>query len=162
MSKHDPDTTATECMACLKPLGTPQFFISRAYERTIFYSNGRYPEIEIMAAEAIGSYCSGKCLNFEKIAILIRENVRSTFPGIGPVESCSRCGRPVDMTRFHRTWTESEEEITRGEYIEISKPLSVTTLAVACRNCEPPPSRVASADLIISSIEDCETEVPSR
>jgi len=68
------------------------------------------------------------------------QNVRATYPDIGPIELCSRCGKPVDMTKFHLTYVES---ILEQEWERMSASvLESVVLAVLCNACSPPPSRL--------------------
>lgn len=128
------------CDACNKPFRTPFFDISREYERTIFSPEPSLPEVEVIGASSIAQYCSDDCLAQSRMALLTREKVRATYPDIGPVESCSRCDAPVDMTTFHLAIVESE---TNQDWESMSASvIRVVTLAVVCNKCTSPPERL--------------------
>lgn len=125
------------CMVCEKHFRSPLFSISRGYERTIFFDGDRMHEVEPIDSEGIGSYCSAECLNQDRDKLLLQENVRATFPGIGPIEVCSRCGNPVDMVQIHLSWTEEELNCQWGQFIDVLQPIYVRSLAVVCQQCAP-------------------------
>lgn len=128
------------CYTCNKAYRSPNFTISRGFERTIFFDGDRIPEIEPIGVEVLEGYCSQSCLDARRDEVLKQEGVRITFPGIGPIESCSRCGGPVDMARLHRAWTEDQSIEEWGAHISIAQVVNAQTLAVACQKCAPPPS----------------------
>ena len=145
MSKNDiGEANCQACNVCEQPLGNPQFGISRQFERTIFSKNDDLDEVEVIDSNEIRAYCSSECLNKNRDLLLAQENVRASYPGIGPVESCSRCGRPVDMTRFHMAWVEDEVEIQGYE----ATPINAEVLAVACDQCVPPSRATQSDDIV--------------
>lgn len=114
--------------------------MAKEYERTIFHENDSLPEVEIIGSITIGQYCSNACRNRARGDLLLRENVRVTYPDIGPVEPCSRCRMPVDMTKFHLTYVES---ILEQEWGRMSASVvELVVLAVLCNTCSPPPNRL--------------------
>lgn len=125
------------CMVCEKHFRSPLYEISRGYERTIFFDGDQIPVVEPAGSEGIGTYCSAACLNQDRDKLLLKENVRATFPGIGPIEVCSRCGKPVDMVQFHLSWTEEELNCQWGPFIDVLQPINVQSLAVVCQQCAP-------------------------
>ena len=128
------------CETCGKPYRTPMFDVAKEYERTIFQEANRLPEVEIIGSVEIGQYCSSACRDRARSDLLLRENVRPTYPDIGPIESCSRCGLPIDMTKFHLAYVES---ILDQEWGRMSASvLESVVLAVLCNACAPPPDRL--------------------
>ncbi|MCK9381767.1 MAG: hypothetical protein M0P95_11990 [Sulfuritalea sp.] len=147
----DPEKWGDEayfCDACEKPFRTPMFDISKGYERTI-YDGNRMPEVEIIGSGTIAQYCSDPCRVKKISAVLAKENVRATYPDIGPVEACSRCGKPVDMTKFHLTYVDSD---TEQDWDRMCATVTKTVvLAVLCDACAPPPQRlIAETDFPVS------------
>lgn len=132
------------CDACGKRFRTPLYDISREFEQTFFYQEPRSPEIEVLGAESIANYCSASCREQKRDELLHQERVRATFPGIGPVESCSRCGGAVDMTKLHLTYVQMNT--TQDWDRLIADVLDAQTLAVVCQDCHPVPSSIATAD----------------
>lgn len=114
------------------------FDVAKEYERTIFHENDNLPEVEIISSVQIGQYCSKECRELARDDLLLRENVHATYPDIGPLEPCSRCGEPVDMTKFHLTYVESILELNR-ESMSVSV-IEPAVLAVLCNACSPLPS----------------------
>lgn len=132
----DADDNAFYCMACNKSFHSPLYSITRSNEQIHFYSGERLPEAEVLFAESIGDYCSKACQDLNRDHLLKSHQVRSTYPGPGPVESCSRCGNPVDMSRPHWTWTEEMADVVWGQGIEQIQPTEAHLLAVLCRKCD--------------------------
>lgn len=136
------------CMTCGTPFRSPLFDIAKEYERTIFSGEIIYPEVEVIGSEGIGQYCSEACRSKSRDALLLKENVHATFPDIGPIELCSRCAEPIDMTLFHLTYVEST--ITGDWDSSIVDSSNVVTLAVVCNKCAPTPKRlIAEAERLI-------------
>jgi hypothetical protein len=135
------------CDTCDKPFRYPQFDTAKEFERTIF--NSDLPEVEIVNSEGIGQYCSSSCRDQARSDLLQRENVRATYPDIGPIEFCSRCSAPVDMTKFHLAYVES---VFDGEWDRMSvNVLEATVVAILCNVCSAPPDRlIAEVDFPIS------------
>ena len=79
-------------------------------------------------------YCSRDCLDARRPVVMAAEKVPTQWPGIGPVEACAKCGGPVDMTCFHRTYLES---CSKHESDFVLNTLSVEYLAVLCQHCHP-------------------------
>lgn len=133
------------CHACGKLFRSPLYDVTREYERTEFYSEPRMPEVEIMGAETIRNYCSAICRDSGRQEFLRQERIRATFPDIGPIESCSRCNGPVDMTEFHLTYiqTLTEQNWERPMFgVEV---LDVKTIAAVCQKCEPIRRKISDA-----------------
>jgi len=139
-SEHE-ELATSACSACGKSLCNPVFGLGRQFERTIISSDDSLDEVEVIDANVIAEYCSAACLNSKRDELLAQENIRPTYPDIGKAVTCSRCGDPVDVTKFHMAWIEEETE-----YHEfVVTPINVDVLAVACNRCVPP-SRVTQID----------------
>lgn len=127
------------CQECSKLFRSPLFTVASGYEKVFFYDEERMPEIETENSESIGTFCSIQCLEVQRGKILANEGVCATYPGIGPVERCSRCGKSMDTTIPHKTWVEEEaicEWDASGDYSV--QPIEVRTLAMVCQDCLPP------------------------
>jgi len=132
----DKEDNAFYCMGCNKPFHSPLYSITRSNEKMHFYPGERLPEAEVLFAESIGDYCSKACLDLNRDSLLKSHQVRSTYPGPGPIESCSRCGGPVDMSGPHWTWTEEMADVVWGQGTKQIQPTEVHLLAVLCRKCD--------------------------
>jgi hypothetical protein len=108
------------------------FEIIREWNRTHFEDDP--PSVEIQGAWGLECYCSRECLNARRVAVMAAENVPIRRPGIGPVETCAKCGGPVDMTCFHLTYLESSSKNVT-EFV--SNTVSLDYLAVVCHQCHP-------------------------
>lgn len=137
------------CETCGKPFRYPLFDIAKGFERTMFHADSSLPEVEVIGSEGIGQYCSSACRDQARSSLLQRENVCATYPDIGPIECCSRCSAPVDMTKFHLAYVES---VIDGEWDRMSVNAHETVVvAILCNGCAAPPDRlIAEVDFPIS------------
>ena len=134
------------CDTCNKRFRSPLYDVSKEFERTIFFQEPLLPEVEIIGAETIAGFCSPGCRDKKRNHLLKREKIRATYPGIGPVESCSRCGAPVDMTNFHLTYIELDTtQDWDSSLFGVEMINDPVTLAVVCQKCEPIPSQIKAA-----------------
>ena len=133
------------CDNCGKRFRSPLYDVSKEYQFTNFYDTTRLPEIEIMGAEVIANYCSSNCRKNHRNLILKREKIQATFPDIGPIEKCSRCHGPVQMTIFHLAFVESVSEQNWEKPMFGVNVLNSQVMSVVCNQCEPLPPRIARA-----------------
>lgn len=126
-----------ECMSCSKLFEQRWFDLGRSFERVHFRSPESFDEVEVGGAEGVGVFCSSGCLRAGRTGLMLDEGVPipSIRPGIGPVEQCAKCRRPVDMSAWHLTYTE-------GEYLEEDGRFGIQTVdmqyvALVCRDCAP-------------------------
>jgi hypothetical protein len=129
-------STEFECMHCEKLFRGELFDIGKAYERVIYPSSGDLPVVDVQDAHEVGSFCSEVCRSLGRETLMRGEGVPipRVRPDIGPVESCAKCGKPVDMSTWHLTYTEARtEELTPGTFTIHD----LEYLAVVCRGCRP-------------------------
>lgn len=109
--------------------------LSRALERVHYKSPWSLDEVEVQASEGIGVFCSQLCLDAGREAVMNASGVPipAVRPGIGPVESCAKCARPVDMSDWHLTYTDGCLE-EKGDEVRV---IAVDYVAVVCRDCAP-------------------------
>jgi hypothetical protein len=126
------DDDEYECFTCKRRFRSTLFSISREWNR-VHYEEGD-PEVEISSSEGLECYCSQACATARRTSVMANEGVPISRPGLGPIEPCSKCGAPVDMTKFHLTYLDSYEV---HESAMVLRTESVDYLAVLCRTCEP-------------------------
>lgn len=127
------------CDVCDTSFCSPLYDISKQFARTIFYEEPRPSEIDIIGSKTIVTFCSPGCRDRHRDQLLQQEKIRAAFPGIGPIEICSRCNGPVVMTSFHLAYVEMDTEHDRARKIFGTEVNYVRVLAVVCQNCEPIP-----------------------
>ncbi len=121
-----------ECFAC-KTHFQPFFFaLSRQFERIDFDRDGG---IDVEQAEGLTRYCTNACLQGHYPSVMAEQQVPipALRPGYSAVERCAVCSGPVDMTRFHLTYTLEYSE-DRGWCVQ---PIEVENVAVVCQKCAP-------------------------
>ena len=129
---QSPSDDEYQCFTCKRVFRSPVFDISRGWERTHF--NDEIPSVEIEDSYGLECYCSRACLDARRHLVMHDAGVPIQRPGIGPIESCAKCGGPVDMAEFHLTYVESKEVAVNDL---ILKPVDVRYLAVLCTRCRP-------------------------
>lgn len=129
---QSPNDDEYQCFTCKRVFRSPVFDISRGWERTHF--DEEIPSVEIEDSYGLECYCSRACRDARRDLVMRDEGVPIQRPGIGPIESCVRCGGPVDMAEFHLTYVESQEVAVNDLIME---PIDVQYLAVLCKMCRP-------------------------
>ena len=129
------DDEANTCESCARSFTNPHFTISRGIEVVEFPVGSPYPIVSPSSVVAILQCCSQACLDSQRQSVLERDRVHATYPGVGPIEACSRCGGPVDMTRPHIAWTEDETIVDDGQPYQTATVIGFEILAVLCRRC---------------------------
>lgn len=124
------------CDDCGKAFRSPLFNICRSVEKMHFQEEPCLPEAEVLYSEAITNSCCSDCLGKARQRVLTEDSLTATFPGPGPIESCSRCAKPVDMTKPHKTWTEEESTCFWSSSLDGITPINVEVLAVTCQQCD--------------------------
>ncbi len=121
-----------ECVQCGKSFHHKLFDIARAFER-IDYST-EIPSIDVKGSECLAEYCSAACRELGRDAAMRHQGVQLRSVGIGPVENCALCLKPVDMSAFHLTYTENDMTVMSFYSLQ---PTNARYLAVLCRSCAP-------------------------
>src|SRR5512139_3381180 len=125
------DLMEFECIHCRKAFTGKWFDIGRAYERVHYSSPAALDEVEVADAEGIGVFCSSQCLEAGRGTVMLEQGVAipAVRPGIGPIEECAKCRKPVDMSHWHLTFTDGclEDEEASATVLEVAY------LAVVCR-----------------------------
>ena len=121
-----------ECFTCSVRFKKKVFSITREWERVDF--SEALPEVDILDAYGLECYCSKSCLEGRRDEVMARGQVSITRPNLGPVETCAKCGGPVDMSEFHLAYLE-DESIDEGTFV--STMIDLDYLAVVCKRCHP-------------------------
>lgn len=121
------------CDACGTMFRSPIVSIDKVSARTIYPEGDGLPGIDINNAYAVAQFCSENCRAAMRSKVYEHLDVRITNPGIGPVETCSRCEADIDMTEWHGDITESIVTFD-GATLDI---VSVAALCPACQSLGP-------------------------
>jgi hypothetical protein len=93
-----------ECEHCGTLFDRHLFDIAKSLEQVDYL--GPIPSVEVEQEESVANFCSTACRNKKRQTTMQQQGVPLRRIGIGPIEPCARCGAPVDMTKFHVTFTE--------------------------------------------------------
>jgi hypothetical protein len=121
-----------ECFHCRQIFKSPIFETACEWNRVV-YSDG-LPSVEIEEHQWLEQYCSEGCRNARLDVVMAREDVPIRRPGLGPIELCAKCRRPVDMSRLHLTYLETRYFIDEHDGLT---PVDADYLAVLCQQCAP-------------------------
>jgi hypothetical protein len=118
-----------ECEECGTMFNSPLYGIERERTRTIFFAEGRLPEVDIASSETFVNFCSLTCRERGREKVFEHLGISVTNPGIGPIEKCSQCGEDIDMTKWHMGISESVRDMNTMVVSDFEY------LAVRCADC---------------------------
>lgn len=99
-------------------------------------ASGVLASAHIFEADNIGKYCRLNCAILGIEPELDNRNIALTYPGPGPLETCSTCGGMLDRSQPHRAYElidATHKKTIKGNVLE---PHDSTTLAVVCPQCD--------------------------
>ncbi len=140
------DSDDYQCFTCDRIFRGRVFEIAREWERVHFSEN--IPDVEIEGSYGIECFCSQLCTDLRREEVMAREGVPIHHPDLGPIEPCSKCGAPIDMTQFHLAYVESCVDMHGC----VGRQVDVEYLAVVCSTCRP--RHVSRRQLEISQRRD--------
>src|SRR5882762_2984521 len=118
-----------ECEHCGTLFDRHLFDIPKSLERVDYL--GPIPSVEVERDESVANFCSTGCRNKKRQTTMQQQGVPIRRIGVGPIEPYARCGAPVDMTKFHVTFTENDFRIPDSRVFEL---VHVDYLAVLCKD----------------------------
>lgn len=125
------DDDRFECESCGRMFdGSPNYAIEWEQARTVFFDEDRLPEVDIQYAETYASFCTPECRDHARPKVYELLGITATYPGIGPVEQCSRCGSKIDMTQWHTCIVEAVRDMDSMATSDMEY------LAVLCPACK--------------------------
>jgi hypothetical protein len=105
--------------------------LSACFEKLSFPAD-TYPVADVGDYLWIEEFCSYDCRATALRSVLAKYDIPVRYPGSGPIETCARCGAPVDMTAWHLAVYQVDMLI---ECEDVLRPTNATLLAVLCRRC---------------------------
>jgi len=127
------DISSFECYGCGARFSAALFEIARELGRVDFASE--IPTIHIQDTDVLSAFCSFKCRASSRRPVMDREGVPiRPVDASDPIAPCAKCGRPVDMTKFHVSYTEYGFKVITPQILQ---PIDFACLAVLCLNCGP-------------------------
>lgn len=126
----DVDEDVYECFTCGAQFRSRQYCITREQE-LVEFNHADIPVVSKRGAESLEIYCSAACLGEHRKAVMAQEKCPVTRPGLGPIETCSRCATPFSTADWHRAYVESGED----PHGNVATPFFVEVLARLCPRC---------------------------
>ncbi|MBP0622925.1 hypothetical protein [Cupriavidus consociatus] len=107
--------------------------LSACFEKLSFFPD-TLPVADVGDYLWMEEFCSCDCRAAARPSVLAKHDIPVRYPGSGPVETCARCGAPVDMTAWHLAVYQIDMRIVSDVVLQ---PTNGTLLAVLCRRCCP-------------------------
>lgn len=109
--------------------------MTREIGRMHYRSPSAIDQLEVRAAETIAEFCSAECMEATRDEVMAGQGISipTNRPDVLPIERCSMCAGPVDMSDWHLTFTEGESEFAGATLC----PIDVQYVAVVCGGCAP-------------------------
>jgi len=115
--------------------------------------------VAVLECDGVSSFCSEGCSTTGVQEFIVDRGLTNLYPGDGPIELCSHCGKPVVMTKPHVAYVLLVGTETRKAW-EISAPWTTQyqpetswTVAVVCPECEAPYVSAESEDDDVNTVE---------
>lgn len=85
------------CMRCGTWCEAVMYELSACFEKLSFAAD-THPVADVCDYLWIEEFCSCDCRAAARPSALAKYDIPVRYPGSGPIETCARCGAPVDMT----------------------------------------------------------------
>lgn len=139
------------CCSCEVPTPPQQIDLDRRIEfLSVTRMDGRpVTQVNIQTSEAVAAYCCESCWNLASVALEVALDLKSTYPSIGFVGSCSRCGSSIDRTKPYLCYSIAQMAYPKtGGDVVICE--DARDWAVLCHECS---ASTASDEVFDSSAE---------
>ena len=128
------------CGACAASLTARYTSLNRLVERTDYDRPGETPDdqatITTLRDDVLGEYCDAVCAMPSALLVLFERGLRHAGGGAGPIETCAKCGGPVDLTEPHVTYQLMDQTETRKPWLISIQPHDAEVLAYVCQRCD--------------------------
>jgi hypothetical protein len=128
------------CDTCMTPLTDRYWSFDRQVEQFVYDQPGHTPaecaSVTVLRSEPLGFYCGRGCAFPAALLLLAERGLRSTECGAGPIETCAKCGGPVDLTKPHVLYQLMDQTETRKPWLISIQPLELESLAYVCPRCD--------------------------
>lgn len=129
-----------ECEACGASLGARYWSFNRLVERLDYDRQGDAPDdcatITVLSDEPLGQFCGDGCARLTALLGLAERGLRLFDCGTGPIETCAKCGGPVDLTEPHVFYQLMDQTETRKPWLNTIQPHDFESLAYVCPRCD--------------------------
>ena len=129
-----------ECGTCCASLGARYWSFNRLVEQVDYDRQGETPDdcatITVLRDDVLGQFCDDDCARLTAWLDLASRGLRLIECGAGPIESCAKCGGPVDLTKPHVFYQLMDQTETRQPWLVSVQPHDTEPLAYVCPRCD--------------------------
>lgn len=132
------------CAVCASPLGPRYVAFVRRIRRLVYQSSHDKSKAteQVLGSDLQPAWCSIGCWEDMADSMVSALQLKTPFPGTGPVVPCSRCGDPVDKAKAHVAYVVLDIEVKDAPWLSSGHVYWQRVLAVLCLNCESPDANV--------------------
>lgn len=144
------------CDTCEAGLTSRYSSFNRLVERIDYDRPGETPDdqatITILRDDVLGEFCGEVCAMPSVLLALFERGLRHSGGGAGPIETCAKCGGPVDLTQPHVAYQLMDQTETRKPWLISIHTHEAETLAYVCQHCDG--DLAADGMNLLESVED--------
>ncbi len=144
-----------ECDTCGASLGARYWSFNRLVERVDYDRQGETPDdcatITVLRDDVLGQFCDDGCAKITAWSDLAGRGLRLIECGAGPIETCAKCGGPVDLTEPHVFYQLMDQTETRRPWLNTIQPHDTEALAYVCSRCD---GDLAADEMNVPETED--------
>lgn len=128
------------CDTCQIPLGARYWSFDRQVEQFVYDQPGDTPSecatVTVLHSDALGIFCGRDCASLTALLRLAEGGLRIVECAAGPIETCAKCGEPVDLTKPHVLYQLMDQTESRQPWLISIQPLDTESLAYVCPRCD--------------------------
>jgi DNA-directed RNA polymerase subunit N (RpoN/RPB10) len=129
------------CDNCWAKLNSRYRAFSRHVEQVAYANDGNGGQtrtVQVLHDGQLARYCCDDCARLGAWCQLTDRGIDPplTEPGTGPVEPCTKCGKPVAMAEAHVAYEMMDLTEIRQPWLISVEPHDTETLAILCNECD--------------------------
>lgn len=133
------------CSHCKTPLKARYWSLDRNIEVISYTKLGRRAKsiINVLDCQGLMQLCSKDCARAAVSALMASLGYSRLNPGVSPIEPCSKCGAPTDLTQMHVAYNLLVGTEIQKPWLTEYAPETGETVAILCQKCDPPAFEIA-------------------
>jgi ssDNA-binding Zn-finger/Zn-ribbon topoisomerase 1 len=129
-----------ECDTCGASLDVRFWSFDRLVQRFDYDRQGDTPDdcatVTVLRDEMLGQFCDDDCARLTALPDLAERGLKLVECGAGPIETCAKCGGPVDLTEPHVFYQLMDQTVTHKPWLSSVQPHDTEALAYVCPRCD--------------------------
>ena len=128
------------CDICGDALSARYWTFDRLVERYDYDRQGDTPgcsaAVTVLRNETLDQCCDADCAHLAATLGLAQRGLKQRACGSGPVETCAKCGGPVDLTKPHVLYQLMDQTESRQPWLTMIQSVDSESLAYVCPGCD--------------------------